>query len=81
MMRIQNQQDVADAFPEFPLADISNLFMTSSENINTSILTEKKIDGLSLGENEYESLHDEHFYGSSQGEPFELPGRAYPLII
>ena len=61
MMRIQNQQDLAEAFPDFSLADISSLFMSTGEQEAVKIEGEKRIDGLLLKENEYESLLDEHF--------------------
>ncbi|ELT92478.1 hypothetical protein CAPTEDRAFT_148419 [Capitella teleta] len=62
MMRIQNQQDLAEAFPDFSLADISSLFMSTREEEEALKLEgESRIDGLHLQEKEYESLLQEHF--------------------
>ena len=59
-MRIQNEQDLAESFPEFPLADISSLFMNQSAD-KYEYMTRKKIDSMTLGETEYDSLLEEHF--------------------
>ena len=60
MMRIQNEQDLSTAFPDFPLADMSNLFLNPPED-SYHYMTRKKIDSMTLGETEYDSLLEEHF--------------------
>lgn len=60
MMRIENEQDPAELFPEFPFTDISHLFMGEGNTEGRN-----RIDSLSLGEQEYEHLLDEHFHGEN----------------
>jgi hypothetical protein len=57
MMRIQNDQLMP--MQDFPLDDISTLFLGASSD--EFVDGNKRIDSESLGENEYESLFDEHF--------------------
>lgn len=65
MMRIQNEQDVAELFPDFSLADISSLFMSApvqeEEEEAEEEASPRKIDSQHLKEGEYESLLQEHF--------------------
>ena len=56
MVRIENEQDPAELFPDFPFADISNLFLGDTDHMYMT-----RIDSSSLGENEYEHLLEEHF--------------------
>ena len=60
MMRIQNEQDLATAFPDFPLADMANLFLSPPEE-SYQYMTRRKIDSMTLGETEYDHLLEEHF--------------------
>ncbi|XP_064629998.1 tuberin-like isoform X3 [Lineus longissimus] len=59
MMRIQNDQFIPMMMQDFPLDDISTLFRGG--NSDEFVDGHKRIDSESLGENEYESLFDEHF--------------------
>lgn len=55
-MRIQNEEDVIESFPDFPLADISSLFMAdktdedevdnSARNIDANVLQDMESDKL-----------------------------------
>ncbi len=63
MMRIQNEPDLTEAFPDFPLADISSLFLPDRNVELESATVESKIDTNSIGENEYEKLLLTHFEG------------------
>ena len=56
MLRIQNDQDVTQMFPDFLLSDISNLFLPIDDS-NCSL----RIDSNSIGEKEYASIIDEYF--------------------
>ena len=64
-MRIQNEDDLIESFPDFPLADVSSLFMTDKPQQGFSELAGDKIDGTTIPEKEYENLWEEHFHGSS----------------
>ena len=66
MMRIQNEQDVTEAFPDLSLTDISNLLTSAPDEFDLDAISRKKIDSFSLGDREYESLYDEHFYPNDQ---------------
>ena len=65
MMRIQNQQDLAEIFPDFSLADISSLFMSADTSQEERDEPKKMIDNLDLAEKEYESLLQDHFQTES----------------
>ena len=43
------------------MADISNLFMTSPEDDILEYRERRKIDSMTLGESEYDTLLEEHF--------------------
>ncbi len=68
MMRIQNDQDPAEAFLDFSLSDISRIFMSTPDD-SYDYMQRRKIDSMTLGENEYDHLLEEHFQSdTSEGK-------------
>ncbi|XP_063234483.1 tuberin isoform X2 [Bacillus rossius redtenbacheri] len=91
VMRIQNHFSYQLSPPDFPLADISTLFMpslnTRSEQLEDYISGHKRINSENLPESEYDAILDHHFEQDTEGLTNSHPvlgvntGPSGPILI